>query len=197
MKLTSLLWSGCVSLAMAAYAVPAVAAVAHKCVPGKPTAASYTWNFKAEANNIFREVQNDTQRALYHAEKLKSFAPEGGPTWQVHAEQLQDLRNNINDMGAKLCRLETIRRVVAPWQQQEIDRMATTVRLMADNAQDAIRFVNTRQSDLWLGTYQKYLANLDHEAQSLTRSVGDAVQYAGVTKEYRDLRQDMGSRTAS
>jgi hypothetical protein len=73
---------------------------------------------------------------------------------------LEDLKGDINDIGAKLCRLETIRRVVAPWQKREIDRIATTVRLMADNAEDAILFVNDKPNDLWLGTYQSYLNNL-------------------------------------
>jgi hypothetical protein len=51
-------------------------------------------------------------------------------------------------MGAKLCRLETIRMAVAPWQQAEIDRIATRGGLMADNTEDAIHFLNAHQNGL-------------------------------------------------
>ena len=59
-------------------------------------------------------------------------------TWDAHADELEYLKSEINDIGAKLCRLQTIRRVVAPWQQNVIDQIATDTQLMADNAQDAI-----------------------------------------------------------
>lgn len=92
--------------------------------------------------------------------QTQSFTENPNLSWETHASQLEDLKGDINDIGAKLCRLETIRRVVAPWQKREIDRIATTVRLMADNAEDAILFVNDKPNDLWLGTYQSYLNNL-------------------------------------
>ncbi len=182
MRLITLFLSGCVSAAMAAPPVPAVAAV-DKCVAGKPTAASYTWDFKGETNRIFKDIQSDAQDALYHADKLQSFARDSQVAWEIHADQLNALKAEINDMGARLCRLEAIRRVVAPWQQAEIDRIATAVRLMADNAQDAILFASGHQAELWLGTYQKYTDNLYSEAQTLAHSVGNAVEYATASRQ--------------
>ena len=67
---------------------------------------------------------------------------------------------------------------------------------MADNAQDAIVFGNTKPKDLWLATYQKYLNNLYSEASNLTHSVGKAVEFASVSKEYQELRDDLGARTS-
>jgi D-alanyl-D-alanine dipeptidase len=80
-----------------------------------------------------------------------------------------------------------------------IDQIATNTRLMADNAQDAILFGNTKPKDLWLATYQKYANNLYSEANNLTHSVhsvGNAVEFAGVSKEYQELRHDLGVRTS-
>ena len=59
---------------------------------------------------------------------------------------------------------------------------------MADNAQDAIVFGNTKPKDLWLATYQKSLNNLYSEASSLMQSVGKAVEFANVSNEYQELR---------
>lgn len=196
MGLRTLFWSGCVSTAMVALAIPATAAAVHECVSGNPTAASYTWDFKGETNMIFKDIQSDAQQALNHADKLQSF--QGSDlSWQTHASELDALKDEVNDMGAKLCRLEAIRRVVAPWQQAEIDRIAAAVRLMADNTQDAIVFGNAHQEELWLTAYQKYTNNLYNEARMLAHSVGNAVAYANVSKEYRGLRRALGMERSS
>jgi len=190
MRLRTLLWSGCLSAAMAVAAVPAAAV--HECVAGPPAAASYSWNFKAEANGIFKQIRSAAQDALYHADKLQSFADDRGLDWQTHANQLEDVKSDINDIGAQLCRLETIRRVVAPWQQHTIDQIAADTRLMAGNAQDAILFGNVHQRDLWLAQYQNNLANLDNQARNLEHSVANAVEFPAVSKEYRGLEHKLG-----
>ena len=193
MRLRTLLSSGCISAALALCAVPASAASApHQCVAAEPTTASYTWDFKGEANTIFKDIQSDARDALYHADMLQSFARDPHMTWDSHADELEYLKSEINDIGAKLCRLQTIRRVVAPWQQTEIDKVVTDTQLMADNAQDAILFGTTHRNELWLAAYQKNVNNLEDEATALTHSVGHAVEFAGVSKEYRQLRQDVG-----
>jgi hypothetical protein len=197
MNLRVLFWSSCISAAIAVSAAPLVAATISQCVAGEPTAASYTWDFKSEVNTIFKDVQADAQQALYHADKLQSFARDPELDWQTHAGQLEDLKYEVNDMGAKLCRLEAIRRVVAPWQQAEIDRILTSVRLMADNTQDAIAFGDSKPKELWLAPYQKYVTNLYSEADGLTHTMRNAVEFAYVSKQYQELRHELGARTAS
>ena len=178
-------------VAMSAATAPAAAPAARECVCGTPTAASYKWDFKGEANAIFQDVQSEAKQAVYDADTLESYTHSSGIGWEIHAEQLVDLKTKINDIGAKLCRLETIRRVVDPWQQRTIDQIAAATWLMADNAQDAIVFGNAHRQALWLSTYQAYLHNLYDDARILTHSVDNAVEFAGVSKEYQGLRSDL------
>ena len=95
-------------------------------------------------------------------------------------------------MGAKLCRLETIRRGVAPWQQLAIDQIATTARLMAHNAQNAILFVNANRKELWLGDVSERPGQPGQRSEEPGASVGNAVEFASVSKEYRDLEHKLG-----
>src|SRR5579863_562654 len=162
-----LLLSAFVSSLMAFLPAASAVAAVNKCADGKPTPASYTWNFKKEADGIFEDIHADAARAQYHAEQLQSFALSEEMSWESHANELAQVRSAINEMGERLCRLETIRRVVAPWQQRTIDRIAATVRLMADNAQDAITFGNNNQNDLWSPTFRRYTDNLFAEASNL------------------------------
>jgi hypothetical protein len=195
-RIGELILGGCVSLAMGLFAVPAGAVTVHGCAAGQPTAASYTWNFHQEANNIFAEIQSDARQAVDHAARLQSFQ-DGDLSWQTQADQLNQVKAEVNDMGQKLCRLETIRGVTEPWQQNTIDRIAATMRLMADNAQDAIVFGNAHQNQLWVPTFGAYVNNLYREAETLMRSTGNAVEHAHVLREYHDLRSGLGIKASS
>jgi len=180
-------------------AFPAMAAIspARGCPVGKVTPASYIWNFHKETDAVFQDIQSDAQQASMHAANLQSIAEDQDYSWYTHSIELTQLKDLINDMGQKLCRLETIRRVDMPWQQNTIDRIAMTLRLMADNTTDAMLFGSQYQHELWLPTYQKYVSNLYEQAHSLTQSVDHAVKYAKVQTQYQDLRKDLGVKTSS
>jgi predicted nucleotide-binding protein (sugar kinase/HSP70/actin superfamily) len=197
MKLKNLLVSGCVCATMAAFPAMAAISPARGCAVGQVTPASYTWNFQKETDAVFQDIQSDAQQVLTRAANLQSVAVVLDYSWYTDSGELTQLKDLINDMGHKLCRLETIRRVDTPWQQKTIDHIATTLRLMADNTTDAILFGNQNQHELWLPTYQKYVNNLYAQAHSLTQSVEQAVKYAQVQKQEQYLRKDLGIKTSS
>jgi hypothetical protein len=177
MKTGALLGTGCLFAAMTISAAPAAAATAPAvaapaCRAGQPTAASYTWDFKAEANEIFKDIQSDARQVSDHADMLQSFSRDSDLDWRAHAYELDELGAFINDIGAKLCRLEAIRRVVAPRQQKTIDLISAEARLMAAHAQEAYNFCTTHSEELWSATYRDDVVNLFNEANALTRSAG-------------------------
>ncbi len=175
-KFKNLLVGGCAAAAISVFSMPAVAASSCQCVPGKPTAASYTWNFKTEANTLFQQIESDAQDAQYHADYLDTMARNFDTHWQSHLFQLSYIKHDVNDMGAKLCRLEVIRSAVASWQRAEIDRIAANVRLIADNAQDAIVYVDSHQGQLWRPPYRRYDENLYGETRALSHSLSAAMK---------------------
>jgi hypothetical protein len=181
-----------VLVGLTAFPLTLGAVTARECAYGKPTAASYTWDLHSEANALFEDVQTDAQQVTNHAAQLQSFSDDSNMGWQAHADQLNQVRSEVNDMGKKLSRLETIRRVVSPWQQKTIDRIASTVPLMADNTEDAIVYLRAHENDLINPTYRRYADNLYSEGNNLTQSVGDAVEYAKVLGEYHQLRGEIG-----
>jgi len=198
MRINHFLLGACIFPLMAAIPPAASAAVRVKqCIAGAPTPASYTWSFQEEANNVFQAIQSDAAQAKYHAEKLQSFQWNSGLSWQSHAGQLLRLKQEVSDMGERLCRLETIRRVVAPWQQRTIDRIAESVRLMADNTQNAIVFLDQHELTLWQPTYRNYADNLYAEANSLNQSMADAVEYAKAGPQFQPSSTPVGMRASS
>ena len=198
MRLRTLLWTTYISGALALSAVPGTAAtVPQQCVAAEPTAASQTWDFKGEANTIFKDIQSDTQQAATDADYLQSLDRDYLVSWESHAEHLSSLKAGINDIGAKLCRLQTIRRMLAPWQQRAVDQIAGEAQSMANHTQDAIVFGGSHRSDLWLATYKSDVTNLANEANALNGVLKNVVEFPGVSKEYRELRHDFGTQPGS
>jgi hypothetical protein len=142
----------------------------------------------AEANSIFQDLETLARQTRDDAGQLQTYSRGEGLSWEIQGDQLDIIKQEVNDMGARLCRLESIRRVLAPRQQAEFDRIAGGVQLMADNTQDAIVYLNGHEEEPWVPTYQKYANNLYKEAGALTESLSEAVTYASVSKQYQDLR---------
>jgi hypothetical protein len=162
----------------------------------KPTAASYTWHFRAEATRLLNGIQVDAAKAQRHAATLESYADEH-LSWQSNESQLDSIRSRVDDMGRKLCRLEQIRRVTAPWQQEAIGKVAPMVRLTADNLQDAINFLNRRQGSFWMPSYQKNVDNMYTETGKLSRSVNNLEEYASVHREDLHLAHELNLRAGA
>lgn len=196
-RTTTLITSCLAAGAIFVFAAPASTSSScpHACVAGKATPASYTWDFKTEANKTFRVIQNDLELAADDADQFQQGEAQPYPDWQSQGGALNDLRDHVNDIGARLCRLETIRRVLSPWQQKAIDRIAPTTTVLADNAQSEITFGNAHPQELWQNYYRGVARDMVDEVTILQHSVAKAVAYPHVRKEYRGLQRQLGVAT--
>lgn len=170
-----LIGSSCILFAAAFSGVPARAAMAPNTpacpAPGVATPASYTWDFKAEANQLLQNVRTDAQAIATSADYLQSYARGSMVSWQTDQVNLIATKDIVSDMDGKVCRLEAIRRVVAPEQQQAIDKVLTEERLIALHTNDAYNFGQNHYESMWSPVYQNDLINLYNEAQAVTLSV--------------------------
>ena len=195
MRIRQMISTGCLIGSMAV--LPGFASAAEECVAGEPTAASYTWNFQKEATGLIQDLQDQAMKVRDHAARLQSFGYSDELSWQAHADQLSRLKREVNDMGQKLCRLTVIRRELAPWQKQAVNRIAPELQLIADNAQDAITFVNNNQEALWQPTYKRYVDNLYAESNQISNTADNYLAYANAHMKYRELGKELGTKTAS
>lgn len=186
----------CVSAVMALTPAAAMVQPQSGCEAGPPSAASYSWNFKKEANGIFQTVANDAQDARTVAARLQAENREGQINWRAQGAKWTQLKSDVNDIGQRVCRLQTIRRVLAPWQQRTVDRIARQARLIADNAQDAMVYGNNHQNRLLSPRFQQYVDTLYTKLANLTDSSQNAVEYAQVQHQYRDLRSELRSNAS-
>jgi len=187
----------CLSAAVALLPAVALAGTVRECAAGRVTPASYTWNFRQEANHIFAHTQSEALRARSHAVQLKAFDLNADLDWRAYGDQLSQLKSAVNQMSPDVCRLETIRRVLAPWQQHSVDRIAATLTSLASNTEDAITFLNAHQETLWAPTFERYVGNIETEAETLAQATNNTVEYAKVGHEYRQLKRDLTAHASS
>ncbi len=178
--------------ALLALPLAALGATAATCKPGPPTPESYRWNFPQEASQLLDGIRMDAAKVTSQANHLENWTWQSGITWELHAEQLQQVRDEVNDMGRKLCRLRVIRRVTSPWEQAAIDRAGKNIQLLADNTQDAILFLNRYEGNFWEQPYRRYTTNIYSQSHMLSNTLREYVEYAKVNQEDRHLRRELG-----
>jgi len=160
------------------------------CVLGAPTPQSYTWNFHQEAQDLLAAVDTDAWQVSYHADQLAHFS--AMIDWQEHADQLNAIRDAVNDMGGKLCRLEAIRRVSSPWERKAIDEAAPLITEMANEAEAAITFLNDNQNHLLNPTYHAYSEEMYQQSSKLNRQMSEFDDFGKVHQEDIRLEKSLG-----
>ncbi len=176
-------------------APPAIAVKA--CPRRQPTPASYTWNFKAEAANLFSQVQREAADVADRADQLNLLASDNETSWQAQATGLSRIKGDVNRIAGQMCRLESIRRVTAPWEQKAIDRLAVRERELADTTGAMITFLNQHHQELWLPAYRNYATALYQNANATAHSLQESVQYAKAHQQELQMETSPGMKVGS
>lgn len=167
------------------------------CRDTAPTARSYTWNFSREATRLLNDVRDDAMKIREDGRQLDNFVKEPETIdWRAHADKLAYIKADVNDIGAKLCRLETIRSAAMPWQKKAIDRTATDDRLLAMSTTNALQFLTSHEHLTWSPTYGTYADNIVRQSTDLARFVGQSEHLAKLRREEMQARREV-NRTAS
>jgi hypothetical protein len=165
------------------------------CTAGPATPESYTWNFSREASGLLNDMRADANQVANQAAQLENFSRNPEVDWQLDADYLVQIKQEVNDMGKRLCRLETIKRVTAPWEQDAIRRTAPLVQYMADNTEDAINYVNAHENQLWTPPYRVYAQNLDTEAHTLAHRINNQEEVAHLNQQLARVENNAGAHS--
>lgn len=159
-------------------------------VSAPPVAESYTWDFRGEAAGLLEQVRANSALLAKDAATLESFK-RSGVSWQSHAGLLNSIRGHINENGNLLCRLQAIRHVTAPWQQQAIDRVVPMSSEMAVRTEAAIDHLNAHAGRLFVPEYQEQLTSIADLASRVNGGLGDFLSYANTQQKLDRLEQKL------
>jgi hypothetical protein len=116
-------------------------------------------NFPAEASSLLKEVQFTATLLTRDAAILQSYS-RSVLSRESHADRITTVKHHINTMGERLNRLQAIRHLVTPWQQQAIDSVVPPAVTRAAHTEAAIEHLNDRRNNLWHPDYADHLRGI-------------------------------------
>lgn len=158
---------------------------------GETVTTSYGWNFQKEASGLLAETRGLTNKLYRDADTLAVLARGNQVSWQTHANYLNSVRSHINELGKRLERLQAIKHVVAPWQQQAIDRMVPVAVELATRTQSAITHLNENQRFYFAESYQQHLDAISDRAVELKETISGFVDFGQTQQKMERLQQQM------
>ena len=112
-------------------------------------------------------------------------------SWQTHASMLETMKEDVNDMGKIVERLQTSRDSASQWQRQAIDRMVPLLKELASNTTAAINHLNQEHTRPTTGEYADYLRQNAKTARELSDMVSSFVQYDQTRAKLEKLEQKL------
>jgi len=128
------------------------------------------WNYPAEASSLLKEVQFTATVLSRDATILESYS-RGALSRESHADRITTVKHHINVMGEKLNRLQAIRHLVTPWQQEAIDSAVPPAVTLAAHTQAAIEHLNDRGNNLWHPDYTDLLRGISERSGQVKEAV--------------------------
>lgn len=134
-----------------------------------PTPESYTWDFSSEATELFEQVEVRAQRIQAFTSELDAFTRTSElPSWESHALELQWIRNELNRMGADVCRLARIQHVVDSAQKPVIARIQLRATNLEELLETSLAQFNERpETEKILPDYAERIDRMYREAVEL------------------------------
>lgn len=148
------------------------------------------WDFQGEAAGLLAEIQGLSGQLHTDADQLASFS-RSNLSWESHSQQLSAVRETINNIGERLTRLQEIRHVTSPWQQQAIDRMIPVAAGLASHTQAAIEHLNDNRGYLFAPAYNDHLDAIADGAEEMKASLDTFLDYTSTQQKLEMLQQKL------
>lgn len=145
-------------------------------------------NFPAEASSLLKEVQFTATLLTRDATILESYS-RGVLSRESHADRITTVKHHINTMGEKLNRLQAIRHLVTPWQQQAIDSVVPPAVTLAAHTEAAIEHLNDRRNNLWYPDYTDLLRGISERSGQVKEAVNLHLEIADTKDKLESLQQ--------
>ena len=105
------------------------------------------------------------------------------------------VKDTLNDMSGKLCRLEAISPEMTAVQRRALETAMPLAALMAGDTTGAMKFVNDHLGEFWMPGYQRYVNNLYDQSLKLDNAVKKYREYAKVRDKEERLQSALGLKS--
>jgi hypothetical protein len=143
-----------------------------------------------EVEQLLQETRDKAQVLSQDDDEMLALT-RSNVSWESHADMLETIKQDVNDMAKIMQKLQASRSSASPWQQQAIDRMIPLLKDLATNTTAAINHLKEHQDFPTQGHYTDYLKQNYQTAQQLAQMVSDYVEYGESRARMEKLEQKL------
>ena len=144
----------------------------------------------AEISKLFTEIKAHATLAEHDAQLLDSYT-RSGVSWKLQGNQLQNIKEHVNDLGRDYNEAERLREQGSPWQQNAIDQMRPLLQGMAAHLTLTIEHQNQNPSHVRFQPFVDYVrANRDYATRA-SALIHDLVDYGEAYAKSEQLEQKL------
>ncbi|HET9179469.1 MAG TPA: hypothetical protein VFQ24_14015 [Terriglobia bacterium] len=152
---------------------------------------AYNWAYAEEASGLLQEIRSLSSKAADKADLLNFASRRNSLDWRSHAGHLGEISTHINAMGDKLDRLQEIQSMIAPWQQEAVERVVPTAATLAGHTEEAIAFLNEHQIRLWTPTYTDSIKAMSEHVEEINSTVSSFLDYGKTSDRMKGLENHL------
>lgn len=145
-----------------------------------------------------KQVTDLLDQAKTQAAQLKSDAvdmqsfPQSNLSWETHADKIMAIKQDVNNVGQTMAKLNAAESEASSWQKTAIDRVNPLLKELADNTTAIIDHLNREHGRLLNTPEHKDLLNDNADlATDLSAMIADFVDYGRTRAKYFELRHKL------
>ena len=144
-----------------------------------------------EVSDLLGQAKTQAAQLKNDATDMQGF-PQSNVSWETHAEKITAIKQDVNNVGQTIAKLNAAESEASPWQKTAIDHINPLLKELADNTTTIIDHLNREQGRLLNTPEHKDLLNTNAElATELSAVIGDFVDYGQTRAKFLELRRKL------
>jgi hypothetical protein len=139
---------------------------------------------------LFQQAKESSAQLTRDSEELVTFQ-KSRLSWESHAQQVDAIKEHVNNIGKLEEKLRNARESGSAWQQEAIDRVNPLLKEIADNLENTIEHLNNNRSALFAPPYPEYVQTNADLATELHSMIADFVDYGKSKQKFQELQQKL------
>ena len=123
------------------------------------------------ASILFAEIQKETAELRPHPYPPGTFAWNAPYTLQSRVTFLDRADSHMNAVGERVAKLQHIRRLLLPWQQEAITEVTSHATRVKADIQAAIVHLRENQNRLLVAEYRDHLTTIEDRSEDMKQTV--------------------------
>ncbi len=152
--------------------------------------------YSAEISRLLKETMFYASQAESDAAELESYS-QSDLSWESHAEQLERMRDDVNNMVVLVQRMNVLRSDGSSWQQDGIDQINPLLEEMVDRLTTTITEGNKHPELVRMMKFRNYVHACADTASQTHKLISDLVAYDRTRSREVVLEHNLGLHPAT